>query len=70
MKKIKMLAGLLSCALLIAFCLSFMTFPAAAEAEFSMEIPYGKPDVDGVIEEGEYSYTDELFYRRGEGFGY
>ena len=57
MKKIKMLAGLLSCALLIALCLSLMTLPAAAEAEFSMEIPYGKPTVDGVIEEGEYQTT-------------
>lgn len=57
MKMVKMLAGLLSCALLLALCLSLMTLPAAAEAEFSMEIPYGKPDVDGVIEEGEYQTT-------------
>jgi hypothetical protein len=31
-----------------------MPLSASAEAEFLMAIPYGKPTVDGVIEEGEY----------------
>ena len=38
-------------------CLTVLTLTTAAEAEFSMEIPYGKPTVDGVIEDGEYEVT-------------
>ena len=39
---------------LLCVCLALLTFTAAAEAEFEMEIPYGKPTVDGDINEGEY----------------
>ena len=42
------LAVTLSCLL---SCFAGLTLPAAAEAEFEMEIPYGKPTVDGVIED-------------------
>lgn len=44
-------AALLACLLSCVVC---MTLSASAEAEFLMAIPYGKPTVDGVIEEGEY----------------
>ena len=40
---------LLTAAILLG-CLTALTLTTAAEAEFSMEIPYGKPTVDGVIE--------------------
>ena len=46
----------LTVSLLLA-CLASMTLAPAAEAEFTMEIPYGKPTVDGVIEDGEYQVT-------------
>lgn len=35
-------------------CVACMTVTTSAEAEFVMAIPYGKPTVDGIIEEGEY----------------
>lgn len=57
MKNLKILLTLavtLSCLL---SCLAGLTLSAAAEAEFEMEIPYGSPTVDGVIEEGEYQVT-------------
>ena len=54
MKKISLLLAALT--LLTAF-LTLAALPAAAEAEFEMEIPYGKPTVDGVVEEGEYKTT-------------
>lgn len=49
-------AVLLACLLSSVVC---MTLSSSAEAEFVIAIPYGKPTVDGVIEEGEYgaSYT-------------
>ena len=51
-----MIRVILAISLLLA-CLTSMALIPAAEAEFTMEIPYGKPTVDGVIEEGEYSVT-------------
>ncbi len=57
MKNLKILLTLavtLSCLL---SCFAGLTLSAAAEAEFEMEIPYGSPTVDGVIEEGEYQVT-------------
>lgn len=42
---------------LLLTCLTVLTLTPAAEAEFTMEIPYGKPTVDGVIEDGEYQVT-------------
>ena len=57
MKNLKIvltLAVTLSCLL---SCLGGLTLSTAAKAEFEMEIPYGKPTVDGVIEEGEYKVT-------------
>ncbi len=50
-------ALLLTVVTVLTACLWGLTLPAAAEAEFDMEIPYGKPTVDGVIEEGEYEVT-------------
>ncbi|MBR5124338.1 MAG: hypothetical protein IKU90_04330 [Clostridia bacterium] len=46
---------LLTAVAAVTLCLLFLMLPTAAKAEFEMEIPYGKPTVDGVIEEGEYS---------------
>ncbi len=57
MKRAKIACCLLSVTLLLVACFSLLTVPAAAEAEFTMEIPYGKPTVDGVIEDGEYKVT-------------
>lgn len=57
MKTTKIMGGILSVALLLIACFSLLTIPTAAEAEFTMEIPYGKPTVDGVIGEGEYQAT-------------
>lgn len=57
MKNLKILLTLavtLSCLL---SCFAGLTLSTAAEAEFEMEIPYGSPTVDGVIEEGEYEVT-------------
>ena len=57
MKNLKILLTLavtLSCLL---SCFAGLTLSATAEAEFAMEIPYGSPTVDGVIEEGEYAAT-------------
>ena len=42
-------AVLLACLLSCAVC---MTLSTSAEAEFVIAIPYGKPTVDGVIEDG------------------
>ena len=42
---------------LLLTCLTVLTLTPAAEAEFTMEISYGKPTVDGVIEDGEYQVT-------------
>ena len=57
MKKAKIICVILSVSLLLIACSFLLTVPAAAEAEFTMEIPYGKPTVDGVITEGEYAVT-------------
>ena len=57
MKNLKILLTLavtLSCLL---SCLAGLTLSAAAEAEFEMVIPYGKPTVDGIVNEGEYGCT-------------
>ena len=57
MKNLKILLTLavtLSCLL---SCFAGLTLSAAAEAEFEMVIPYGKPTVDGVVNEGEYGCT-------------
>ena len=54
------LKKLLSATLFLLFllaCFACLSLSAAAEAEFEMEIPYGTPTVDGVIEEGEYTAT-------------
>ena len=57
MKNLKILLTLavtLSCLL---SCFAGLTLSTAAEAEFEMVIPYGKPTVDGVVNEGEYGCT-------------
>ena len=57
MKNLKFLltaAVTLSCLLA---CFAGLAVTSSAEAEFAMEIPYGHPTVDGVIEEGEYAAT-------------
>ena len=57
MKNLKILLTLavtLSCLL---SCFAGLTLSAAAEAEFEMVIPYGKPTVDGIVNEGEYGCT-------------
>lgn len=49
--------GMVAVALLVTCLLSWgygMTLTPSAAAEFVIVIPYGKPTVDGVIEEGEY----------------
>ncbi len=51
-----MIRVLLAVSLLLT-CLTVLALTPAAEAEFAMEIPYGKPTVDGVIEDGEYRVT-------------
>jgi hypothetical protein len=53
----KKLTFLLAAVTVLTACLCGLTLPAAAEAEFEMEIPYGTPTVDGVIEDGEYAVT-------------
>ena len=53
----KKLAWILTALVLLIACLTVIALPAAATAEFEMVIPYGKPTVDGVIEEGEYACT-------------
>ena len=53
----KKLAWILTALVLLTACLTIIALPAAATAEFEMVIPYGKPTVDGVIEEGEYACT-------------
>ena len=53
----KRFALILTALVLLTSCLTLTALPASAEAEFEMVIPYGKPTVDGVIEEGEYSCT-------------
>ena len=57
MKKMKRILAWMAVLTCLVSCLWGMTVPSAAEAEFTMEIPYGKPTVDGVIEEGEYAVT-------------
>lgn len=54
MKKIVLI---LTALVLLTSCLTLTALPAAAEAEFEMIIPYGRPTVDGVVEEGEYKCT-------------
>ncbi len=51
------LTFLLAVVTVLTACLWGLTLSAAAEAEFEMEIPYGTPTVDGVIDEGEYACT-------------
>lgn len=51
----KRLTLLLTALVLLTACLTPAVLPASAEAEFEMTIPYGKPTVDGTIEEGEYA---------------
>ena len=53
----KKLVLILTALVLLTSCWVLCALPAAAEAEFEMTIPYGKPTVDGVIEEGEYQAT-------------
>ena len=53
----KKLVLILTALVLLTSCWALCALPAAAEAEFEMTIPYGKPTVDGVIEEGEYQAT-------------
>ena len=53
----KRIALILTALVLLTSCLTLSALPASAEAEFEMTIPYGKPTVDGVIEEGEYQAT-------------
>ena len=53
----KKIALILTALVLLTSCLTLSALPASAEAEFEMTIPYGKPTVDGVIEEGEYKAT-------------
>ena len=53
----KKLSLLLTAITLLTACLTLTALPAAAEAEFEMVIPYGKPTVDGIVEEGEYACT-------------
>ena len=53
----KKLVLILTALVLLTSCWALSALPAAAEAEFEMTIPYGKPTVDGVIEEGEYQAT-------------
>ncbi len=53
----KKITFLLVAVTILTTCLWGLTLPAAAEAEFEMEIPYGTPTVDGVIEDGEYAVS-------------
>ena len=53
----KRIAWILTALVLLTACLTVAALPAAAEAEFEMVIPYGKPTVDGVVNEGEYGCT-------------
>ena len=53
----KRICMILTALILLASCPALTVLPASATAEFEMVIPYGKPTVDGVIEEGEYSCT-------------
>ena len=53
----KRIAWILTALVLLTACLTVSALPAAAEAEFEMVIPYGKPTVDGVVNEGEYGCT-------------
>jgi hypothetical protein len=47
----------LSAVFVLCALATVLTLSAAAKAEFEMEIPYGTPTVDGVIDEGEYDVT-------------
>lgn len=47
----------LSAVFVLCALATVLTLSAAAKAEFEMEIPYGTPTVDGVIDEGEYEST-------------
>lgn len=53
----KKIIHILSAVAILCICLAALTLSAAAKAEFEMEIPYGTPTVDGVVEEGEYEST-------------
>ena len=53
----KRIAWILTALVLLTACLTVAALPAAAEAKFEMVIPYGKPTVDGVVNEGEYGCT-------------
>ncbi len=53
----KKIIRILLAAAFLFVCLTALALTTAAEAEFEMEIPYGKPTVDGVIEDGEYKAT-------------
>ena len=53
----KRIAWILTALVLLTACLTVAVLPAAAEAEFEMVIPYGKPTVDGIVNEGEYGCT-------------
>ena len=57
MKYLKILLTLVITLSCLSACLAGLTLSTASEAEFEMEIPYGKPTVDGVVEEGEYLCT-------------
>ena len=53
----KKIIHILSAVAILCICLAALILSTAAEAEFEMEIPYGTPTVDGVVEEGEYEST-------------
>lgn len=53
----KKMVLILTALVLLSSCLTLTALPATAEAEFEMIIPYGRPTVDGVVEEGEYKCT-------------
>ena len=57
MRNLKKLLSATLFLLSLLACFACLSLSAAAEAEFEMEIPYGTPTVDGVIEEGEYTAT-------------
>ena len=53
----KKILHFLSAVFVLCALATVLTLSAAAKAEFEMEIPYGTPTVDGVIDEGEYDVT-------------
>ncbi|MBQ4111297.1 MAG: hypothetical protein IJD38_00730, partial [Clostridia bacterium] len=62
----KRIAWILTALVLLTSCLTVAALPTAAEAEFEMVIPYGKPTVDGVVNEGEYGYWDSGYWENGQ----